>query len=316
MNDYLHLLGLLAPVFLLILLGICIRRGGLLSESADQSILRIVVNVFYPSLIFRSVMAADSLGDVSKLIIPPIVGFLVVAMGAGIAWIAARAIGLRRGAGLRTFCFSVSILNYGYIPIPIISDLYGENELAVLFIFNAGVEFGIWTLGIAMLSGGSWKNGLSKTINSSAIVLIVALLIKFTGLAPYIPSFVHVVIHNLANCAIPIGLIIIGATLNGFIDSKESPFEIKTSASSVFLRLMFIPLLMLIFTRLLPFPLELKRVLVIQAAMPAGILPIVLAKHYDGQPIVAVRIVIATTLVGVLTIPFVINFGNWFILGQ
>lgn len=313
MNDYLQLLGLVAPVFLLVLLGVCVRRTGVLNESSDESILQLIIKVLYPCLIFRSVIAADSLDDAGNLIISPILGFAFVAMGGVIAWGAAKLMGFKRGAGLRTFCFSVAIFNYGYIPIPLISDLYGENELAVLFVFNAGVEFGIWTLGIAVLSGGSWRQGLAKTVNPSAVALVLALLVNLLGFHEYIPRFVHVVIDSLSNCAVPVGLIIIGATLNGFIDARESPFELKASVSSILLRLAIIPVFMLVATKYLHIPLELKRVLVIQAAMPAGILPIVLAKHYEGQPIVAVRVVIATTAIGVLTIPFAINFGEWFV---
>lgn len=316
MNDYLQLLGLVAPVFMLVLLGLFLRRGGLLSEVADQSVLNLVVKVFYPCLIIRSIIAADSLDNLYTLAISPLAGFAVVVFGGLCAWGIASSVGFKSGAGLRTFCFSVAVLNYGYIPIPLVSDLYGENELAVLFVFNAGVEFGIWTLGIAVLSGASWRTGLAKTVNPSAVALVLALIGNLSGVAAHIPNVVLVVLNNLADCAVPVALIIIGATLSGFVDEKESPFELKTSASSVFARLLFIPFGILLATKFLPLPIELKRVLVIQAAMPAGIMPIVLAKHYDGQPVVAIRVVIATTAIGAITIPFVINFGKWFVLGQ
>jgi predicted permease len=54
---------------------------------------------------------------------------------------------------------------------------------------------------------------------------------------------------------------------------------------------------------------ELKRVIVIEAAMPAGILPIVIARHYGGQPLTAVQVVVATTVVGLLVIPLWLRVG-------
>jgi predicted permease len=54
---------------------------------------------------------------------------------------------------------------------------------------------------------------------------------------------------------------------------------------------------------------ELKRVLVIQAAMPSGVFPIVLARHYGGQPLTAVQIVLGTTALGILTIPLWLRVG-------
>ena len=43
--------------------------------------------------------------------------------------------------------------------------------------------------------------------------------------------------------------------------------------------------------------------------MPAAMFPIVLAKHYGGKPEVAVQVVVATTTVCFLTMPFVIVLG-------
>jgi predicted permease len=48
---------------------------------------------------------------------------------------------------------------------------------------------------------------------------------------------------------------------------------------------------------------------VIEAAMPAGILPIVIARHYGGQPLTAVQVVVATTVVGLLVIPLWLRVG-------
>ena len=60
---------------------------------------------------------------------------------------------------------------------------------------------------------------------------------------------------------------------------------------------------------LLPLPLELRRVLVLQAAMPAAMFPVVMAKYYGGDPATAVRIVLATSLAALLTIPLWLGFG-------
>lgn len=59
--------------------------------------------------------------------------------------------------------------------------------------------------------------------------------------------------------------------------------------------------------------LELKQVLVVQAAMPAAMVPILLAKIYGGRPVVAVQIVIATTIVSILTLPYIITYGMRFL---
>jgi len=59
--------------------------------------------------------------------------------------------------------------------------------------------------------------------------------------------------------------------------------------------------------------LELKQVLVVQAAMPAAMVPILLAKIYGGRPAVAVQIVIATTVISLFSLPFIITYGMRFL---
>ena len=78
---------------------------------------------------------------------------------------------------------------------------------------------------------------------------------------------------------------------------------------SALFRLGIIPALMLGLVRWLPCSVEVKRVIVVQAAMPAGVFPIVLSRLYGGDPATAVRIVAGTTILSLVTIPLWIRWG-------
>jgi len=47
--------------------------------------------------------------------------------------------------------------------------------------------------------------------------------------------------------------------------------------------------------------------------MPAAVFPIVMARHYGGDPATAMRVVIGTSVVGLATIPLWIRFGMKFV---
>jgi hypothetical protein len=53
----------------------------------------------------------------------------------------------------------------------------------------------------------------------------------------------------------------------------------------------------------------LKQVIVVQAAMPAAMLPIVIARHYGGDANTALKIALSTSLIGIVTIPFWLRLG-------
>ena len=52
-----------------------------------------------------------------------------------------------------------------------------------------------------------------------------------------------------------------------------------------------------------------QRRITIQAAMPAAVFPIILARHYNGHPLTAVQVVIFTTLGSILTMPLIISLA-------
>ena len=66
---------------------------------------------------------------------------------------------------------------------------------------------------------------------------------------------------------------------------------------------------MLALARWLPGPIELRQVILVQAAMPCAVMPVILSKHYGGDPATALRLILATSAVAVLTMPFWLQLG-------
>ena len=71
--------------------------------------------------------------------------------------------------------------------------------------------------------------------------------------------------------------------------------------------------LFLILVRVIPMTEEHQRVLMLEAAMPTAVFPIKLAKLYKGDPATAMRAVLSTAVVSLVTIPLWIKFGIRFV---
>lgn len=309
MDEYLSILRLILPVFAMLAAGLLLRWKELMGAEVEKGIVELVVKVFYPCLIINSMIEADSFRENVGSFWGPLAGFGTIVCGFGLAFVLGRALGIKRGKGLRTFAFSAGIYNYGYLPVPLMLDLYGPNELAVLFVHNVGIEIAIWTVGISFLAGGSLRDGLGKILNPMVVALLIGLALNLSGLNSQLPTEVTSSVSMLAACAVPLGLLAIGANLFDHIRDGETLWDSRDSTLAILLRLGLLPLIGLFLAWYFPLSIELKRVLVFQAAMPAGIMPIVLTKHYGGQPVVAVRVALATTVVGMLTMPLWIRFG-------
>ena len=221
-----------------------------------------------------------------------------MAGGILLAWWIGRASGFSKGKGLRTFAFAIGIFSYGYVPIPLMESPFGRDSIGVLLVHNVGCEVAIWTVGVLVLSGLSWRDGWKRLVSGPVIGLILAGLGNVVGLDEIMPAAVETTIAMAAACAIPVALLAIGSTLS---ESLRRPAELFSARVT--------PALFLGLAKVLPISLELKRVMMVEAAMPAGVIPILIARHYGGKPLTAVQVVIGTTVVGLIAIPLWLRIG-------
>lgn len=309
MPTYWQLLALVVPVFAVIGVGVAVRRLHWIEGEAETSLIRLVVNVCYPCLIFESVANNAALRSADNLVLPPLMGFAITFLGIRAGLIVARMVGLHVGSGLRTFALAVGITNYGYLPIPIMEAIWGPESRGVLLVHNVGVEVAIWTVGVLVLSGESLRTGWRKLVSPVLITLLLGVACNLSGATNYLPGVVTSTIHALAVCAIPLGLLMTGVNLAQYLHEPRALFDAKVSGAAMVLRLGILPVLILLLAKYLPFSVELKRVLVVQAAMPTAVISIIIAKLYGGHPRTAVQIVLGTTALGVLVIPLWLRAG-------
>jgi predicted permease len=281
--TYSELLRAIIPVFLIMGTGFIIRRTGFISDKGDHALMKLTVNIFLPALALDKIIGNPLLTSSSIVLWAIGLGFGFVLVALAICYALGPLLGLKEGKGRRTFSITCGITNYGFMALPVMAVVFpGDQVLGVLFLHSLGIELAIWTLGVTILSGATrpqWK----LLVNGPVIAIVAGLTLNFTGLHSYIPGVVSTVFSAFGACAIPVGLL---------------------------------PLIMLATIATLNIATELKQVIIIQAAMPAAVFPIVLARHYGGHPVTAVQVVIFTTLGSALTMPLVIALAlRWINLG-
>lgn len=303
------------PVFILLGLGYSLRRARVLSAEADASLMKLVIRVFYPCLFLDFIIGNPALKEAQNLITAPLTGFVMTAGGIGLAYGIGRAIGLNRGGGLRTFAFCNGIYNYGYIPIPLVLVLFPGRETAgVLLVHNMGVEIAIWTVGILLLAGRFERGMLRNLINPPLIALVLAIVVNGTGMDNQVPAWTGRLVGMLGACSIPMGILLAGASIADLLNLRAMRELPRVPLASIGVRLGLLPLLFVVAAAFLPgISTELRQVIIVQAAMPAGIFPIVLSRHYGGNAAVAVKVVLATTLACVVSMPLWLRLGSGFV---
>lgn len=317
MNEFLTVLTAVLPVFGIMGIGLWLRRRDWLTADADRSLMRLTINLLLPSLIFDSVLGNDALRRPENVFLPPFIGFGMMVLGVGVARLFAPAAGLSTPPERRTFSFLAGLQNYSYLTIPLCITLFDAGTTGVLFVHNVGTEIAMWTVGVAVVSGRGFSGGWKKFLNAPLAALLLALTFNFLGAQVSPPSqflfvgkLVLTVVHWFGQSAIPMALLLIGAIVADHLHEAHGGRAVRVVSIAALVRLGVMPVLFLLLAKFLPCSLELKRVIVLQGAMPSAVLPIVIAKHYGGDARTAVQVALGTSLLGLLTIPLWIHFGG------
>jgi predicted permease len=294
------------PVYLLIFAGAIFRKTKILKPEYDDGIMRVIYNAMYPCFILDKILGHEVLHSAPAVTWGLGLGFFLPLIGIAIGWGVARIAGFQHGTGKRTFALSAGIQNFGFTAIPVIDILWGGGALAIGFIHNIGVEIAVWTVGVIIMSGDRGFS-LKRLLNGPVIAVATGLLLVALKLDGHITGPVRETMRLLGVGTFPLAVFITGASMAGLI-ATERP-TLKMISWSVLVRLVLSPIVILAAAKYLPIPTELRQVLVVQAAMPAAMGTVLIARLYGGRPAIAVQVIIATTIVSIGTLPWVITWG-------
>lgn len=300
----------LAQTALIVAAGWLLAAFGWVGPESRQPLMRLVIWLFFPALIYDRVHANPLVATASSAALFVGMGFAMISGGIVIGAMVRRLLGIVDGVPGRSFAYASGINNFGYLGIPLTAALFDRDVVGVLLVHNVGVEAAIWTVGVAYLSGQTGWRVLRNLIHPMTMVLALALAVNFMGWGDAtLPAFLGKVCHTVGNCAIPVGLILTGIylheTLRGF-DFRHQP---RISAGFLLVRFLIAPLAILAAAGFVTDP-NLRRVMLVQAAMPAGMFTFLIVSHCKGDVPIALRGTLVTSLLCPLTIPIWIEIGR------
>jgi hypothetical protein len=294
------------PVYLLIVTGALLRWTGIVRKEHDEGVMRVVYTVMLPCFMLDKILGSAVLKSGVVVLSAIGLGFGLLLVGIAIGAVVGRLIGLERGTGMRTFALASGCQNFGFTAAPVVEIIWSTGALALLFVHNIGVELAMWSVGVMIMSGESgirWR----KLVNGPVIAVLGGLLLVALGWDSHCVGPARKAMSMIGVGAFPLAILITGCTIMDLVVAEKPTLKIILGSSLV--RLGLAPLAFLTAAKYLPIATELRQVLVVQAAMPAAMTPIMLARMYDGRPAIAVQIVVFTTALSLLSLPWIITLG-------
>ena len=312
------------PVYLMMMVGLVLRHFRVLTPQMESGLLKLGIHCLMPCLILDKILGNDLVRRPEVVFSGVGVGFFIIIAGFAVSYLVGRILKLEKGKGARTFTLAGGVQNYGYVAIPILMMLFSaqgsDRVLGLLFIHSLGVEIAIWVIGLMILSGSLIKKP-RFFLNGPIVAVVIGIVFSYTGIWRFFEpqeglhfgSVVRQVISWLGVCAFPIGLMLAGVTMyEMFSNFKPS---LKVSGGALVVRLLIMPLLIILLAKYLPLVKELKQIIVVQAAMPAAVVPIIIARHYGGRTDVAIQVALVTAVGALVTMPLWIAWGMAFVFG-
>ena len=198
--------------------------------------------------------------------------------------------------------YGTMVSNAGFMGMPVSQSAYGSLGLLYASIFLIPQRISMWSYGLSLYTKGDRKEVFKKVATNPCVVAIyIGVLLMFLGMMDItLPSFLDTAIHAVAQCNTALSMIVIGGILSEV--PKEKLLD-KISFAYSFLRLVFLPLLVLVILLMLDADPMVRNVCVLLSGMPAAGTTAMLAQQYEKDPEFASKIIFVSTLLSMITLP-------------
>lgn len=295
----------IVPVFLLIFLGFGLRARAVLAEGFWEPAERLTYFILFPALLVTTLSGADLAGlDV---------GGMAGAVGAAILVMAFAALGA--GAALKldgpalTSLFQGAVRQNTYIGLAVSFGVFGADGLAAAALAVAVIVPLVNVLSVAMLA--RFGHGTRPTLMGTArrmagnpliIACAVGIGLNLAGLG--LPPVIGPLLDILANGALPLGLLTVGAGL----DIKAARAGGKTVGAAVCLKLVALPMI----TALACWTFGVSGIAAFVAVLfngtPSAPTSYILARQLGGDARLMAGIITVQTGLALITLPVALAF--------
>ena len=296
MVDLNNLIDLQIEIFVLMAIGYILAKMGIITKNARKSITDLVLDVILPANIIYSFLIEMN-GEIIRSCLVILIVSIIIQLGCQIfgKYLFTR-VTPRQNSVLK---YATICSNAGFMGSPLIQGLYGLDGLLFSSIYLIPQRIVMWSGGVACFTDAKGKEVIKKVATHPCIVAVyIGMFLMITQIS--LPNYVTTTLSSLSNCTMTLSMVVIGGIL--------SEISIKTVINKItlyfsFIRLIFIPLLVLGGCLLFQLPTLVTAVSTVLAGMPAGTTTAILAEKYDGDSKLAVELVFLTTALSLITIP-------------
>jgi predicted permease len=301
MGNLIFIFNIVLPIFLLILLGLFLKRIGIINDAFVKSLSTFVFKVSLPALIFLELSSVEiNTAFDSKLIV---ISISLIFLVFGISWITGN-IFTKTPQDKGAFIQGSYRSNFAIVGIAILSGIVDSDHLGkavmllafVMPIFNIFAVIAL-TVPLHRASSDRMLNTI-KEIGKNPLIMSAYFAIPVSLFEISMPEPITITLEYLSAIALPLALIGIGASINLKELLTASPLSFVSSANKIIL----FPLISVIIGSLLGLEDQDILILFILMGTPTAVASFVMAEAMGSNAKMTGNIITISTLGSIFTI--------------
>ena len=302
MENFLLAFNVVFPIFLIMMLGVILKRKNMLDEKSLNVMNSLIFRLFMPTLLFFNIYNMGDLSTLSfdnlKLLAYAFISILIVLL---LAWLIYMP-NVKDRKKLSVLIQGVYRGNFVLFGLAIADSLYGKESLGTVSLLTAIVipTFNVIAVILLEYYSGNEVNKIKliKQVFKNPLIIATLTAIVFLVLKINIPKPVYKAIGDISKIATPLAFLVLGAGLKFGNILKNLKYLISVNI----LRLIGNPLITVGVGKLVGFQgIELVALLSMSAC-PTAVASYTMAKEMNADGDLAGEIVATTSMLSIFTI--------------
>jgi len=313
----------LQVLFILVLMtiGYAARKRGVVSAVGTSEMVRVLISIIYPCLIFSSVTKLNAQELASNWIMP-VMAMAIAGTGLILGLISLRFIKGVDQQRASAFLFQNTINNYLFLPLPLVMLLWGSEGVALLVFASMGFELTVWTLGVFLFNRSSnLAEGLKMMFGPPLIALIFSIgwvcvrdLVSpelpaagfFADLAHRLLELTYFGADTVGKATVAVSMVVSGSRIAALNVKAATDAHVWILSA---LRLIVTPVLFILLLNQIPMGEMARGILAVIAVMPAAVTSLVFSERFGGDSDFIASTLLVTHLAAVVTIPLLLAWA-------
>lgn len=303
MENFIYSINVTMPIFLVMVIGYILKQIGMLNDNFVTVANKFNFKVTLPFMLFKDIAGVDikAVFDIKYVLFCAIVSTICFWVVWGTAKLLVRDKTIRGAFVQSSFRGSAAVMGLAFIQ-----NIYGSSAMGPLMIVSAVPLYNIFSV-IVLTFEANDSTGIDKkakirqagiNICKNPIILSILAGLIVGLLEIQFPTLVNKTVSNVAQMAIPLALITIGAGFEG----RKALAKIAPTMAASMIKLVLQPLVFLPVAAWMGFSGEKMIAILIMLASPTTPSCYIMAKSMNNDEVLTASVIVTTTLMAAFTL--------------